>query len=299
MADLITQTRAYWRNNNMIFRDDQHSGTRGVSLWETAPVLAAMCDPNVGCLFYDDMHHYDATATVGNWVTVTDAGSAIIQSDDANGVLNIGTDGDDEDETVVAGVAQNWLFDADRPLWFEARVSCAEAGTDAANLIVGLSDTVALGAMLDAGAGPMASYDGAVFFKVDGGAVWQFETSNAGTQVTNTSVGTYAASTFYRVGFTYNPSGGTTGVITPYLDGAAGTAQNITLSGLQEMQVILGIQTGSINEEILKVDYVKVLQRVGFSFISTGSYSNIVTTNNKFVHECLYIFTLKCFIEIY
>ncbi len=263
MADLVTQTRAYWRNRNMTFRDDQHSGARGTSLWETAPVLAAMCDPNVGNLFRDDFHVYDPTASVGDWIVVEDAGASLPDAilDNANGVLRVGCDGDDEDEVYVSSLAEGWLFDADRPLWFEARVQMTEAGSDTANIIVGLSSVVAADTLQEAGAGPVATYDGAVFFKVDGGTVWQFESSNAGTQVTTTDAGSFTSAAWHRLGFTYNPSGGTTGVLTPYLDGTAGTAQNITISGLQEMHILFGVKTGAAaTEEALLVDYVQVLQ---------------------------------------
>ena len=138
----------------------------------------------------------------------------------------------------------------------EARLKVDEANTDDANVIVGLSDAAGADMLLDNGAGPAASYDGAVFFKVDGTLAWQFETSNAGDQVTNAAVGTYTDDTFAKVGFYFD--GATT--ITPYFNGTAGTAHTISCTGLQEMHLFFGVKTGSTNEEAIEIDYIKCVQ---------------------------------------
>lgn len=253
------RSRAYNRNGNVSFRDNQYSPTKGASLWEIAPQLAAL-DPALAHLYFDDFCYYDPTATVGRYAVVKDGTPGGAQIDAAGGVVSIATDVNDNDEHYVSTIAENWLFAASKPLWFEARLALTEAATNAANIIAGLSDTVGANALLDNGAGPAASYDGAVFAKVDGGAVWQFETSNAGTQVTTASAGAFATNTFYRLGFLFDPADGTTGLITPFLDGVAGTAHEITLAGLEEMHILLGVKAGSGNAETLRVDYVKALQ---------------------------------------
>lgn len=253
------RTRAYTRNGNMAFRDNVYSGTRGRSIWEFAPLLAAM-DPGYYHLFSDDFFAFDPTATVGKYTIVEDGTPTQAQIDAAGGVLSIACDVNDNDEAYVSSVAENWLFAASKPLWFEARVALTEAATNKANIIVGLSDTVGANSLLDNGAGPMASYDGAAFFKVDSGTVWQFETSNAGTQVTNSSAGAFVTSTWYRLGFVWDPADGTTGSVTPYLDGVAGTAHAVTISGMDEMHILLGVKAGSAAAETLRVDYVTCLQ---------------------------------------
>ncbi len=250
-------TRGYTRNGNVYYRDNIYSGTRGRSLWETAPMLAALSDPSTYFLFREDFRTLlDLT---NDWAAVKDGAVVPIQLDAANGVLSIPTDVTNNNEHYISSIAENWLFAANKPLWFEARVALTEANVDDANIIVGLSDTVAADSLLDNGAGPMASYDGAVWFKVDGGVVWQFESSNAGTQVTTASAGAFASNTWYRVGFIFDPLAGTTGEITPYLDGVAGTAQAITLAGLEEMHILLGAKAGGGAAEVLRVDYVQVL----------------------------------------
>ncbi len=212
--------------------------------------------------YFDDFFEYDATATVGNWAVVEDAGAGTgdVLVDAAGGVLNVGPDGDDNDEVYVSSIAEIFQFQATKRLYFEARVKLTEANTDDANVIIGLSDTVAADSLLDDGGGPMASYDGAVFFKVDGGTKWQFEASNAGTQDTNTDVGTRASGTWVVLGFTYDYNDGTTAIITPYVNGVADTAVGATIAGMAEMHILLGCKAGGTGtEEIFQVDYVHVV----------------------------------------
>lgn len=258
--NLSLRTRGYSRNGNVFYRDNVYSGTRGTSLWETAPLLAALSDPGNYFLFQSDFRTIDTTATTGDWAVVKDGVVATPSLlDAAGGVVSVATDINNNDEIYVSSMAENWLFAPSKPLWFEARLALTEANVDDANIIVGLSDTVAANSLLDNGAGPMASYDGAVWFKVDGGTVWQFETSNAGTQVTTASAGAFLSNTFYRVGFVYDPADGVTGSITPYLNGVEGTAQAITIAGLEEMHILFGAKAGGGAVETLRVDYVQCL----------------------------------------
>lgn len=86
---------------------------------------------------------------------------------------------------------------AGQPLRFEAVFTITEHNTDDANFLVGLVEftTAALSATVPIGsngAGPPSDYSGAVLFKVDGGTVWQAESSNStssGTQNTDTDCG--------------------------------------------------------------------------------------------------------------
>lgn len=208
--------------------------------------------------FFDDFLNYDSTATVGDWVdSVSDAGT--IAATDANGgVLSAATGATDNNETYVSSTHEIFKFQTTKRLFFEARVKLTEANVDDANIIVGLSDTVAADSLLDDGAGPMASYDGAVFFKVDGGTVWQFETSNAGTQATNTSVGAFTSGSWHKLGFLYEYNDGVTANVTPLVDGTAGTAKTLTIAGLAEMHILFGAKAGGGNAETLLVDYIHV-----------------------------------------
>jgi len=213
------------------------------------------------CELFDDFLEFHTVAPTGQWnVAVADAGASGTtgMTDAANGVVQVYCDGDDNDEAYVSSVAESWKFQTAKRLYFETKIKLTEANTDDANWIIGLSDTVAANSLLDNGGGPMASYDGAVFFKVDGTMKIQFETSNAGTQVTNATLADFASATEYTLGFFYDPNDGTTAKVTPFINGAAGTTHNLTISGLEEMHILFGVKAGGANEEALLVDYVHV-----------------------------------------
>lgn len=253
------RTRVYSRAGNTFYRDNTYSGARG-SLWETAPMLAALSDPGAYHLFKDDFDDLNVVATTGRWVVVKDGAVVGSVLDRAGGWAQIITDANDNDEFYLATIGEGWLFAAGKPMWFEARIELTEAATNASNIIVGATDANGADALLNNGAGPAASYSGAVWFKVDGSLAWQFETSNAGTQVTNATAGTMVSGTAYRLGFIFDPADGTTGSITPYLDGMAGTAHAITLASLTEMNLLIGVKTGGARAETLKFDFVQALQ---------------------------------------
>lgn len=224
------------------------------SLWQRAPLLEALQDPGGYHLFRQDFYHTDNT---NEFTLVTDSGGTAAVSDVAGGVLTITNAAADNDESYLSSKTEAWKFAANKPLWFEARVLAS-----ADNMILGLSDTVAANFLQDTGAGPAASFDGAVFFRGET-ATWQFETSNAGTQVTNADVTDTTTDTYIRLGFIFDPNDGTTGKITPVVNGVVGAesdAHSITLSGLEEMHIVFGCKNAAGVAATLLVDYVQVLQ---------------------------------------
>lgn len=251
-----TTTGALWQGGNLSFNDSRYSPADGV--WYSAPQLAAL-DPSVAYTFLDDFFAYDGTATVGDWALATENSGAATLADAAGGVLAIATGATDNNGSCLSSITECFKVLADKPIYFEARVKCAEAATDDANIYVGFSDLATVDAVLDNGGGPAASYDGALFFKVDGGTVWGFETSNAGAQVTTANAGAFVSDTWYRLGFLVVPTSATAATVTPYIDGVAGTAHALTITGLEEMHIVLGAKAGGGNAETLQVDYVKAV----------------------------------------
>lgn len=208
--------------------------------------------------YEDDFFFFD---DADDWVDTVSDGGTIDATDAAGGVLSIASTGNDNDESYVSSKTESWIFNTTKKAFFQARIKLTEAATDDSNWIIGLSDTVSANFLQDDGAGPAASYDGAVIFKVDGTMTFQFETSNAGAQVTNADVGiAFASATWYTVAFLYDFGDGTTASITPYINGVAGTAHALTISGMEEMHVVMGVKAGGGNAETLLVDYIHVQQ---------------------------------------
>lgn len=193
-----------------------------------------------------------ATASNGGGVTLSDGAGGVVQlgASDSSAV--------DNDETYMHQVLETFKFAVGKPLVFGARVKPTEANTNTGNFIVGLKDAWAADSILDNGGGPAASYSGAVFFKVDGGTVWQTEASIGTTQTTDTSVGTATTATWFDMRIEFEPGSGLTdGTVRFYLDGnLVHTVTSFDYTSATEMEVGCGVKNGSANEELLDVDFL-------------------------------------------
>lgn len=254
-------------SKRLIIDGSYASGPTPPSLWAFAP-SPNTCDSSESFLFFDDfLNPASATASDYHAYTSTDdsgTGTNAFQ-DVAGGVYNVVTAAADNDYHAMSTVAENWKFASGKKLWFEARFKIAEATTSESTWWFGLTDTLTTGGMQANTAGPLASYDGALIWKTPETALTvNFETSNAGTQNTLSAFATSISDTWHRAGF-YFDGAATTSTITPYFHNGTswtvGTAQNITLSGLEEMHAVFGVKAGpTAAAETLQVDYIKILQ---------------------------------------
>jgi len=221
-------------------------------------------DPSDWITFIEDFISVPLDDTTGfptGWVIVSDdAGTTGDEVDQLGGWLRVACTGTDNDETYLSTLGESFIFATDKKFVLKCRVQLTEAATDDANWVIGVSDTVGADFLQDDGAGPAASYDGAVFFKVDGTLKIQFETSNAAAQVTNATLADFVSGTSYNLAFVYDYGDGVTGSITPYVNGVAGTAHAITIAGLQEMHFVMGVKAGGANAESFLVDYIAIAQ---------------------------------------
>lgn len=259
-------------NDELIVSGSRISGAKQNALWATAPSLNDN-DPSRFYMLFDDflLPATSATSAYTVWTPVNDGttGTPVYQ-DAAGGIFNVVTAAADNDYAAYSSFAEMWKFAQGKELWFEARFKIAEATTSESTWWFGLTDTLTTGGMQANAAGPLASYDGALIYKTPETAMTiNFETSNAGTQNTISAAWTGVTNTWTKVGFYFDgdPTSSGTGTITPYVDIGdgngyiAGTAQNIVLSGLEEMHICFGCKAGpSGGAETLQVDYVKCLQ---------------------------------------
>ena len=255
------QTRTYWKNYNMTFRDVDFGPTAGGSFWQTCP-LVALFDPSVAYVWEENF--FEAPDTTNTFTVVEDAGAAGTDAiqDTLGGVYKHFCDGDDNDEAYLISKGEHWKIAAGKSLWFEARVAIVEGNTNDANAGFGLSDAAGANMLVDNGAGPAASYDGFSFWKIENSLDMNFETSNAATQTggslsTNHTSGTFAN---YGCWVKTESASDTVAVCTPYINGTAGTARNLTIAGLEEMHFWIGVKSDGNAEESFLIDYVKIVQ---------------------------------------
>lgn len=237
------------------------------ALWEQCPAYGPNPYPCYE-VFEDFMYPASATASdLTAWTVNSDGGTGTNAFQDAaGGIFNIVTAAADNDYQALSLQHEAFLFASGKRLWLEARVKVAEATTNESTWWVGLTDTLTTGGMQANAAGPLASYCGALIYKTPETAMTlNFESSNAGTQVTSLAEATSVTNTWNRVGFFFDGTA-TTSTITPYyaVNGSntfvAGAAQSITLAALAEMHLVFGIKAGpTAAAETLQIDYVKVV----------------------------------------
>lgn len=253
-------------DGSLILNGRAIAGPTPADIWLQAP--GPDVDPSRYFTVFEDFLT-PATTAISDymaWTVLSDGGTGTPVFQDApGGIFNVVTAAADNDYSAYSSVAENWLFAAGKELWFEARFKAAEATTDDSTWWFGLMDTLTTGGMQAEAAGPLASYDGALIYKTPETALTvNFETSNAGTQVTQAAFATAISDTWHRCGF-YFDGAATTAALTPYFhngtDWTVGDENAITLAGLEAMHIVFGIKAGPGGAaETLQVDYIKVVQ---------------------------------------
>jgi hypothetical protein len=225
----------------------------------------ALLNPTRYASIFDDfmLSATSATSDVTAWTKAGGAGTPVYQ-DAAGGVFNTVTAAVDNDYQAFSSPYENFLFAAGKKLWLEARVKLSEATVLESTWWVGLTDTLTTGGMQANAAGPLASYDGALFYKTpETSMTLNFETSNAAAQVTTADIATTVTNTWTKVAFFFDG----TSTVTPYwaVNGATawtkGTPHSIALAGLEEMHLVWGVKAGPTGAaETLQIDYIMCVQ---------------------------------------
>jgi hypothetical protein len=233
-------------------------------LWSGAPSPLDP-DPFKAVTIFDDFVTGIDAGT--QWVQLDDSGTGTAtHGDQLGGSLNLVTTAQNDDYHARRSTAQAFAFAGRNELWFEARFKITEAATNETCWWFGLTTSDTTGGFQAAGAGPLATYDGALIYKIEGAMAIDAEASNAGTQDVETGLATFVSNTWTRVGF-HVSSTDITGIVTAYFDVAGGTgpltAHGTTMgfvrSGMVPMNLIFGVKSGGSVETML-VDYIKCVQ---------------------------------------
>lgn len=219
---------------------------------------------------FDDFVGLDV---VGNWTDVSaDTGAAPSMAADGESAVILTTGGTDNNECYLTS---NLTLDlaVGQQVLLEAKVKATEANTDDLNFIFGLMSGAGANALLDDGGGPAASYSGAVFFKVDGGTVWNVESSVGSTQTTSATSYTSSQSTYQllrilidvvsateaEVSFAVGQSGGSFFRLVTDTNNMP-IKHTLDPTSFAAAKVVVGCKAGGANSETPRVDYVRVSQ---------------------------------------
>lgn len=217
--------------------------------------------------------HFTHFVTGDDWTATASNSGGVTETDGKGGLVTLSPSDStaaDNDEVYLHQSNETFKFVADKPIYFGARIQFTEAATDDANVAVGMKDAVAADSILDNGAGPAASYSGAIIYKVDGETTWRFETSVGATQTTSVSSTTAGGSAYQVLEIFIEHYNGTQLLAIPRVDGkqlldsTTGLPINhkITIGSATEMEAFAGLKNGSTNEEALVVDTIVCLQKV-------------------------------------
>jgi hypothetical protein len=199
------------------------------------------------------MQHFDHFVLINqtDYVVAGDATIALVAADLVGGWLNIPTSAATDNHEAYLTSGESVKFEAGKPVYIGCRMKLTEANTDDANWIFGLTDQGGANTLQDNGAGPPASWSGAVFFKVDGTMTIQTEASLTGAQDTNTNVGTFVSGTEYELGILWDGT-----VLKFFLDGVL--VETVSASAnlaTTELTPTFGLKNGGANVETLQFDW--------------------------------------------
>ena len=185
---------------------------------------------------------------IGNHFTVSGGGAGAVSHVDRIGSwAKVVTGASDNDESYVASNSQCALFDTIHESYYRIRLDHTVAtGAGNSSVIFGLCSGPGANLILDAGNALYATdYDGAIFAKFEDGAYWTCNSSNAAVEVQDTlatETGKWADGDEHLLEIFYHPNDGTTGKIFFLVEGVCEARHDITISGLEEMNVVFGVK---------------------------------------------------------
>lgn len=236
--------------------------------------------------FFDDFFSFSTnvaeTTTVLNthtlWtVTASDNGS-VAMMDAHGGIINcrpMNATTEDNNELYLHQRNETFIFKNNAPMLFEGRFKITAHNTTSlacTNWCFGVKDAWAANSLQDDGAGPAASYSGALIGTVDGSSYFFCESSLATTQTTVTGTGltgeTPSNATWFKARILWLPKTSTQGEVHFFVDDGTngwveigldsnGNAHVVTYASATEMEVGCGIKAGSDHRHAFQCDYIQ------------------------------------------
>lgn len=220
------------------FIDGVTNATRGTALGTfVAP------DPTLLHTWFSDFDNYVS----GDW-TKTGTGAAAIISEDL-GIVKLTNSNVNGENTFLqwagnsGGTKETWKFNANKQMWMKARFKLSDA--TASGMVIGLQVT---------DTSPLATSDGAYFYKAKASTTLQFITTQNSTATTST-VGTLANDTYVNVGFYYD---GGSNVFVYLNDRRVVTQASTNVPLTQTLTLSFGVENGAAAIKTMSVDYLLV-----------------------------------------
>lgn len=263
------------------------SGGRGLSprLWAQAARQALSPDGDSNAYWLaSDFSAFNGSVTTnvgtysadgGGFRSYEDTGNSITQlATEVGGVIRITTDTTDNDESWLQPGSATSVFgkvqsgSSGRLLVFEARVRFSQVASG--NYFVGMSEEGLAAADTITDGGALASKDMLGFWILEGAPtslIFGYRKAGAAAQTVFTFGTAIAASTWYKLGFVFDPSEPSSKRIKAFVDNIEQTTYvtgtNIAASTFpdgEELQPLFGVKNGTTTAVALDVDWFAALQ---------------------------------------
>lgn len=204
--------------------------------------------------FEDDFCNCPDITYTWNWAEIPAVSGVSAQccTDMVNGVLNITTGSDENDQGELTQICECWQFVNCYPLYGEIRFYIDDAVQS--DFWFGYIDTHSWFTLPN---------DYAVFHKDDGDALLDFATANTGVATNTTGIATLVQCTWYRLGIHWDGQG----TVRYFLMADGNFPQTVLATGSHTTNIPavvmtfgFGIATGEDEAKNLYVDYVKSAQ---------------------------------------
>jgi hypothetical protein len=248
--------------SNAIFYLLQHGPSNRFGDSGTGYAVMAKKMIDAGMVHGQELDQFNSFLEAAKWVTTKDgAGSQAIQSS-VNGILLMTTDTTDNNEVIIASPGSQFLFAQGKTIYFGARIKVQEVATNTANVYVGLASGNMNALIGDNGGGPPASFSGALFYKVDGGTVWNTCTSIGSTQTLTALTTARDTSNYVTLNAAIYTTSSTAAVAKYYINGTLVRTDTFTYTGAAQMKFAVGVHTGTGSAETLFIDYAYCIQNI-------------------------------------
>ena len=234
----------------------------------------ALCGPHAFG-FFDDFDHF---VTADRWTLLGDTGSTAAGTDAAGGILTLTGDGTDNDFAGVTTTHELFKVAEGKPIVATARVNWTEAATNEGMVVFGLAQEDTVGIIADDTGVPVGTLDGAIIYNPAATLLWSVCSSNATAQTITQTEHSHVSATWVTLRIIITPLNAADAEVTYWIDPNGGVdfqqmrengsnprspaiKHALTITGLLEMNLLVGIKNGTAAAETLLVDYIQAWQK--------------------------------------
>jgi len=248
------------------------------AIWADCPTLAIKSGMVPGIIFEDDFENLPtfvagAASVTGKYAHYGDTGVIVGGALAQYGICQVSGNDDDNDEGTLHAYGAPFIIDTTKgKLWFETRMKIESVANDGVSFFNGLAAGATSGSIADAEAlvddtGAVKTDETFLGFRTlsaDGDQI-ELVCQKESLTLTDMDVSAMVADTYIKLGFTYDPS--KTDAFDIYVNNIELaehiTSTQVALTAFPDeiaMSWLLATKVGTATENIVSVDWIKIVQ---------------------------------------